>query len=433
MNEENKFCINRKKSSSVHFSKNPFIFGNSIGKINNFKINLNNSNDNNNSKLNQDLNTSKNNILNQDINRNSKLIYNPNHTEPNEASYSFYNKYNHNLKNNLTNNSLEQNKNMTLKLNLKENPNYQRNNQNIRLSTSNINNIKNPFNSISNKRNSNTFINKNESQKKINFFTERNNIPKIDKTNTFIIRNKDKRNSINDYDYLYKRFQNRKNQKISRNSAKFQMLNSPIVNNKSYVKTITNPLLISEDDMIFEERKKYLFYKYETKKRLNKTMNGFKRKAKKINTNILKLKILKERKNKLLTTDKKRLNYIYLSTNQITEKLKKIEKNKDKQNLNQYQNSLLNVIKPSISGYRYINLKDRLMNIRNYSKIKDNENNISKIKDIEFEEQKIIEKFNENCINYIKKLEEEKNIHNSLIKLPLLDFISCLKGKKLKK
>ena len=431
MNEENKFCINRKKSSSVHFSKNPFIFGNSIGKINNFKINLNNSNDNNNSKLNQDLNTSKNNILNQDINRNSKLIYNPNHTEPNEASYSFYNKYNHNLKNNLTNNSLEQNKNMTLKLNLKENPNYQRNNQNIRLSTSNINNIKNPFNSISNKRNSNTFINKNESQKKINFFTERNNIPKIDKTNTFIIRNKDKRNSINDY--LYKRFQNRKNQKISRNSAKFQMLNSPIVNNKSYVKTITNPLLISEDDMIFEERKKYLFYKYETKKRLNKTMNGFKRKAKKINTNILKLKILKERKNKLLTTDKKRLNYIYLSTNQITKKLKKIEKNKDKQNLNQYQNSLLNVIKPSISGYRYINLKDRLMNIRNYSKIKDNENNISKIKDIEFEEQKIIEKFNENCINYIKKLEEEKNIHNSLIKLPLLDFISCLKGKKLKK
>lgn len=431
MNEENKFFSNRKKSSSVHFSKNPFIFGNSIGKINNFKINLNNSNDNNNSKLNQDLNTSKNNILNQDINRNSKLIYNPNHTEPNEASYSFYNKYNHNLKNNLTNNSLEQNKNMTLKLNLKENPNYQRNNQNIRLSTSNINNIKNPFNSISNKRNSNTFINKNESQKKINFFTERNNIPKIDKTNTFIIRNKDKRNSINDY--LYKRFQNRKNQKISRNSAKFQMLNSPIVNNKSYVKTITNPLLISEDDMIFEERKKYLFYKYETKKRLNKTMNGFKRKAKKINTNILKLKILKERKNKLLTTDKKRLNYIYLSTNQITKKLKKIEKNKDKQNLNQYQNSLLNVIKPSISGYRYINLKDRLMNIRNYSKIKDNENNISKIKDIEFEEQKIIEKFNENCINYIKKLEEEKNIHNSLIKLPLLDFISCLKGKKLKK
>ena len=431
MNEENKFCINRKKSSSVHFSKNPFIFGNSIGKINNFKINLNNSNDNNNSKLNQDLNTSKNNILNQDINRNSKLIYNPNHTEPNEASYSFYNKYNHNLKNNLTNNSLEQNKNMTLKLNLKENPNYQRNNQNIRLSTSNINNIKNPFNSISNKRNSNTFINKNESQKKINFFTERNNIPKIDKTNTFIIRNKDKRNSINDY--LYKRFQNRKNQKISRNSAKFQMLNSPIVNNKSYVKTITNPLLISEDDMIFEERKKYLFYKYETKKRLNKTMNGFKRKAKKINTNVLKLKILKERKNKLLTTDKKRLNYIYLSTNQITKKLKKIEKNKDKQNLNQYQNSLLNVIKPSISGYRYINLKDRLMNIRNYSKIKDNENNISKIKDIEFEEQKIIEKFNENCINYIKKLEEEKNIHNSLIKLPLLDFISCLKEKKLKK
>ena len=431
MNEENKFFSNRKKSSSVHFSKNPFIFGNSIGKINNFKINLNNSNDNNNSKLNQDLNTSKNNILNQDINRNSKLIYNPNHTEPNEASYSFYNKYNHNLKNNLTNNSLEQNKNMTLKLNLKENPNYQRNNQNIRLSTSNINNIKNPFNSISNKRNSNTFINKNESQKKINFFTERNNIPKIDKTNTFIIRNKDKRNSINDY--LYKRFQNRKNQKISRNSAKFQMLNSPIVNNKSYVKTITNPLLISEDDMIFEERKKYLFYKYETKKRLNKTMNGFKRKAKKINTNVLKLKILKERKNKLLTTDKKRLNYIYLSTNQISQKIKKIEKNKDKQNLNQYQNSLLNVIKPSISGYRYINLKDRLMNIRNYSKIKDNENNISKIKDIEFEEQKIIEKFNENCINYIKKLEEEKNIHNSLIKLPLLDFISCLKGKKLKK
>ena len=431
MTEENKFFFDRKKSKSVHFSKNPFIFGNSMGKINTFKINLNNSNDNNNSKLNQDLNNSKNNIINQDINRNSKLIYNPNHTEPNDASYSFSNKYKNNLKNNLANNFLEPNKNMTLKLNLKENQNYQRNNQNIRLSTLNISNIKNPINSISDKRNSNTFINKNENQEKINFLTERTNIPKIDKKNTFIITSKGKRNSINDY--LYKRFQNSKNQKISRNSAKFQKLNSLIVNNKSYVKTITNPLLISEDDMIFEERKKYLFYKYETKKRLNKTMNGFKRKAKKINTNVLKLKILKERKNKLLTTDKKRLNYIYLSTNQITKKLKKIEKNKDKQNLNQYQNSLLNVIKPSISGYRYINLKDRLMNIRNYSKIKDNENNISKIKDIEFEEQKIIEKFNENCINYIKKLEEEKNIHNSLIKLPLLDFISCLKGKKLKK
>jgi len=95
----------------------------------------------------------------------------------------------------------------------------------------------------------------------------------------------------------------------------------------------------------------------------------------------------------------------------------------------------LDIIKPSISDYTYEHLKDRLIDIR----IKNNkkyQNNYKKIKEIENEEEEIINDFNSTCVKCLRtfrRVRAQKEILHSTnlkVKLPLLNFISCLKKKK---
>ena len=125
---------------------------------------------------------------------------------------------------------------------------------------------------------------------------------------------------------------------------------------------IVNPLLIAEEDKIFNEMKKYLCFKYEQKKKLNNKSNETK-KIKKIDNNKENLNI-KKYKIKIQTTEQIKLDYLYLSNYKMNRKIRHIQRKKDTQDLAEYQNNLLDVIKPSVSDYAYSHLKDRLFDIR---------------------------------------------------------------------
>ena len=200
--------------------------------------------------------------------------------------------------------------------------------------------------------------------------------------------------------------------------------------NKRVNSIVVNPLLISEEDKIFDEMKKYLCFKYE--QRLLNKIDETKKNNEKNKINASKLKKIK---NKIQTRDQIKLEYLYLSTTKINKKIKYVKRKKDRQELTEYQNNLLDVIKPYISDYTYNHLKDRLIQIR----LKNNkkyQNNYKRLKEIENEEEDVINEFNdtcEKCLKTFKRIREQKEIIHSTnlkIKLPLLNFISCLKKKK---
>ena len=199
---------------------------------------------------------------------------------------------------------------------------------------------------------------------------------------------------------------------------------------------ITNPLQIPDEDKIFNEMKKYLCYKYE-KRRISTSNNKGVNDEKKFFKTKSDSKI-KKIKNELKTSDKIRLNYLYLSTNKVNNKIYKIQRKKLDNDLITYQKNLLDVIKPSISDYTYMYLKDRLFDIRKKDE-KRYQNNYRKIIEIESEEKEIISQFNEaceRCEQQFKKVKEEKEILNSVnldIKLPPMTFVSCLKKNKIDK
>jgi hypothetical protein len=192
---------------------------------------------------------------------------------------------------------------------------------------------------------------------------------------------------------------------------------------------IVNPLQIPDEDKIFDEMKKYLCYKYESRR-----LKTYDNKKEKVQKDIPKKKPeFKLKKPKLKTSDKIRLNYLYLATNKISNKIHTIKRRKTKKDLATYQKNLLEVIKPSITDYSYIYLKDRLFNIRKKIE-KKYQTNYKKIKEIETEEKDIIFRFNETCENFVKTFKRENISHstnyNNNIKLPTLNFISCLQKNK---
>jgi hypothetical protein len=200
--------------------------------------------------------------------------------------------------------------------------------------------------------------------------------------------------------------------------------------NKNSIPIIVNPLLISEEDKIFDEMKKYLCFKYEKRRAKTKSKEQ-KRHEKPKNSSSNTKKI----KNKIQTTDKIKLDYLYINTIRINKKIRHIKKKKDKQDLAEYQNKLLDIIKPSVSDYTYTHLKDRLIEIR----MKNNKKyqyNLRNIKEIENKEEKIIQDFNKTCVKCLRtfrRVRAQKEVLHSTnlkIKLPLLNFISCLKKKK---
>ena len=244
-----------------------------------------------------------------------------------------------------------------------------------------------------------------------------------------------RRNSINStkknykINYSYKRMNTLSAFKIAPKSNFLQKMAKNT--NKIIKPIIVNPLLISEEDKIFDEMKKYLCFKYE-KKKLNSKSIEIKKNIDKSKMNSSKLK---KTRNKIQTTDQIKLDYLYLTTTKVNRKIKHVKRKKDRQELTEYQNNLLDVIKPSISDYTYAHLRDRLIEIR----LKNNkkyQNNYKRIKEIENLEEDIINKFNDNCekcLKTFKRVRENKEMVHSTnlkIKLPLLNFISCLKKKK---
>ena len=269
-----------------------------------------------------------------------------------------------------------------------------------------------------------------------NLLTERN---KNENKDTVKFNNNSRRSSVSNTkkksnrDYAYKRMNTLSAFKIKSNSSFLKKMKKN--SNKIIKPIIVNPLLISEEDKIFDEMKKYLCFKYEKKNLNNKSIE--------IKKNLDKSKInstnLKKSKNKIQTTDQIKLDYLYLATTKISKKIKFVKRKKDRQELAEYQNNLLDVIKPSISDYSYTHLKNRLIEIR----LKNNkkyQNNYKKIKEIENWEEDIINEFNdtcEKCLKTFKRVREQKEMVHSTnlrIKLPLLNFISCLeKRNKLNK
>lgn len=235
---------------------------------------------------------------------------------------------------------------------------------------------------------------------------------------------------VKNRNFIYRRTNTITHRKILDKKSNFQKKNK-INSNKNFIPSIVNPLLVSEEDKIFDEMKKYLCFKYEQRKLKTKSKEDKKHHEKK---KISSSKI-KKIKNKLQTADKIKLDYLYLNTTKINKKIRYIKRKKDRQDLAEYQNNLLDIIKPSISDYTYEHLKDRLIDIR----IKNNkkyQNNYKKIKEIENEEEEIINDFNSTCVKCLRtfrRVRAQKEILHSTnlkVKLPLLNFISCLKKKK---
>ena len=210
---------------------------------------------------------------------------------------------------------------------------------------------------------------------------------------------------------------------------------------KNVTPAASNPLQVSEEDKIFDEMKKYLCFKYEQKqKRLNRNHIHNNHKSEKSRKNIPKEKLnvipkIKKLKFRLQNEDQKKLDYLYLATTKISRKIYRIKRKKDKQDLNQYQNNMLDIIKPSISDVAFSALKKRLINIR-ITNNKKYQNNYRRLREIENEEEEVINEFNQTCTrclsNFQSIRENKEMIHsaNLTIKLPLLNFISCLKKKK---
>jgi hypothetical protein len=275
----------------------------------------------------------------------------------------------------------------------------------------------------------------------VNFFN-RNNL-KNNLNNQKNNENTKRRNSLNSSrnDNLVTNY-NFKNKHFLRKTSTFRV---PLNNDKAnlYLRTlyatkikkkppkIINPLQIPDEDKIFDEMQKYLCYKYESK-RLKTYENKKKEEQKSKTKTEFKIKDLKP---KLKAEDKIRLNYLYLATNKISNKITTVKRKKLKNDLVTYQKNLLDIIKPSITDYSYIYLKDRLFDIRKKNN-KKYQYNYRKLKEIESEEKEIINQFNETCQRcekHFQKIKEEKNILQSAnlnIKLPTMTFVSCLKKSK---
>lgn len=278
-------------------------------------------------------------------------------------------------------------------------------------------------------------LNKEENKKNISFYNNKNLDENrhrnsfSNRINTEIKNYNLKNNNINNMRRTtFIRHNNEQNDKTKLLLKRLYTKNFRI----SKPKKITNPLEIPEEDQIFEETKKYLCYKYESMRL--RTYNNRNNNYKKSKENKTESKI-KKIKQELKTSDKIRLNYLYLSTNKISNKLYYIKRQKEKKDLNLYQKHLLDIVKPSLSDYSYMYLKDRLFNIR--KKInKTYQNNYKKLKEIENDEEEIINQFNETCtkcVKQFKKAKEDKILLHSAnlkIKLPTMNFVSCLKKYK---
>ena len=271
-----------------------------------------------------------------------------------------------------------------------------------------------------------------------------NNISKSsDKSSSFFLTGNQKNPNNNNYNY----------------SKNFRRMS--IVGSKSIVDNFGNlvdPLIIPEEDKIFDELNKYnaITDRYSKK---NKSSSLFKsiisKKEKTVESTIddlkslksekekeIKDKIIKRNKNalnnfsktfynqdhfKLTIEDKELLDTLYLTSEDYFDKLDKIKKGKKNKQLKDYQNELLDLIKPVISVYGFEKLKNKFDDINRQNRL-DKVWDFEYLKSIEKNEEMII-----NDINYLynKYLSNENNKSNYFSKynpknfkleLPNLEF-----------
>jgi hypothetical protein len=233
-------------------------------------------------------------------------------------------------------------------------------------------------------------------------------------------------------------------------------------NNKN--RKVDDPLLISKDDMIFEEMKKYKCFQYFTQDALNKTGVPFiyirmnmnpdnkplidKNKNNSIEGKLYNSKYLvkllragkdniylTKRYNRDLTDEKKReiLENIYKVKNSpdCFKKIEGVKRKKDKKKLKHYQNNFLKIVKHNITNKYYEALKDKFTEIREEAKGK-YDTNFKFLKEIEKNEENIIKNINQLYSSYTRYF-AHKNINKIFvksigprIKLPRLKFIKMV-------
>ena len=266
-------------------------------------------------------------------------------------------------------------------------------------------------------------LNKNEEKSEISKSSE--------KSSSIFITNQINNNKYSDKEY----------KKIS-----YKGLNGLIDNFGNFI----DPLIIPEEDKIFEELTKYNYlterynkkYKADTlfkniliEKKSDKNEKEKKKEKNNENKNEnlkdIKNKIIKRNKNenknilntfsktfykhnhfKITFENKDLLDTLYMTSEDYFKKLNKIKRSKKEKKLNDYQSELLDLIKPTISIYGFNRLKDKFDDIKR-------QNKVIKRWDIENLKKMII-----NDINYLynKYLKNENNKSNYFSKYSPKNF-----------
>ena len=235
--------------------------------------------------------------------------------------------------------------------------------------------------------------------------------------------------------------------------------NFSLDNRKNKNKKGEDPLLISKDDLIFEEMKKYKCFEYFTQDAMNKTgvpfiyiqmnmnpektpllVKNISNQQKLYNTKYL-IRLLKAGKdniylakqyNRDLTDEKKKeiLDNIYRvkTSPDFFKKIEGVKLKKDKKKLKNYQNNFLKIVKHNITNKYYEALKEKFNEIRVEAEGKYS-TNFKFLKEIEKNEENVIKNINQLCHRYTKFF-ATKNINKIFvksigprIKLPKLKFI----------
>ena len=225
-----------------------------------------------------------------------------------------------------------------------------------------------------------------------------------------------------------------------------------------------DPLLIQEEDKIFEEIKKYKCFKHFTKESLNKTgvpfiyidmnmnsdtivplkdINNIDNKSyinnnenRKKNKSVNDKFIFEKKYKRQITEEKKKelLDKVYSMKDDpdFYKKIEILKQKKDKKKLKSYQNNFLKIVKCNISDKYYDSLKDKFWEIRELAEGK-YKTNLKFLKEIEKNEEGVIKNINKIC-NYYMKYFETQNFDKYFLKaigpkitLPKIGFIKMAK------
>lgn len=216
-----------------------------------------------------------------------------------------------------------------------------------------------------------------------------------------------------------------------------------------------DPLYIPQEDKIFDEMKKYRCFKqllsdsvkngipfiYIKMKMDNIDINNTLKKLSKSNKKLeisSKKQMVNQKLNfkNCLTTVQNRglLDKLYKTSPNFYKKVKQLKFKKNIKGLGEYQNSILNTVKPTLCDNYFDSLKNKLSLIRKIAD-KKYESNFKHIKEIEGQEEKVIKNVNQLCYKFSKRFNKAKKqkifLKNTEVdlKLPRIKFVKLIKDK----